>query len=72
MLTRIRKIGNSKGVILPAEITRELDLQVGDDLDVVVVADKLVLYPGRDGESFGEILEEILADDDDLLEALAQ
>ena len=72
MLTRIRKIGNSKGVILPAEITRELDLQVGDDLDVVVVADKLVLYPGRDGESFGEILEEILAEDDELLEALAR
>ena len=45
METLLRNIGNSKGVVLPAQLLRELGMQEGDRLDVVASDGKLVITP---------------------------
>lgn len=43
METLLRNIGNSKGVVLPAQLLKELGFQVGDKLDVTAADGKLVI-----------------------------
>ena len=43
--TQILRIGNSKGVILPASILRELSLSERDDLDISTEGGKIILSP---------------------------
>jgi antitoxin component of MazEF toxin-antitoxin module len=45
METLLRNIGNSKGVVLPAQLLKELGMQVGDKLDVTAADGKLVIAP---------------------------
>jgi putative addiction module antidote len=39
---RVRKIGNSVGVLLPKELAARLDLKAGDKLHVVEAADRVL------------------------------
>ncbi len=43
METLLRNIGNSKGVVLPAQLLKELGMQVGDKLAVTAADGKLVI-----------------------------
>ena len=45
MTTTLRNIGNSKGVVVPAHLLKELDIQVGDTMEPAVENGKLVLTP---------------------------
>lgn len=45
MKTQLRKIGNSVGQIIPVNVLRKLDLQVGDELELSVSNGQLVATP---------------------------
>jgi antitoxin ChpS len=47
MKTALRTIGNSKGAVIPASLLRELNLNVGDELNAQAVDGSLVLTPSR-------------------------
>lgn len=48
MNTRIRKIGNSEGVILPKETLARHKLKAGDSVELVEDGDSLRLVPVRE------------------------
>lgn len=41
----LRNIGNSKGFVVPSHLLKQLDIQVGDKLTIVVEEGKLVISP---------------------------
>jgi antitoxin MazE len=43
MRTAVRKMGNSSGVIIPKPILKQLGVEAGDDLDMSLDKDKIVL-----------------------------
>lgn len=45
MNVTVRKVGNSKGLILPQEVLKQLAISEGDELSVTVVNGKVVLEP---------------------------
>src|SRR5271154_4746923 len=45
MRTAVRKLGNSSGVIIPKSLLRELDVTVGDAVDLALEAGRIVLIP---------------------------
>ncbi len=47
MKTALRAIGNSKGAVIPASLLRELNLDVGDELNAKAVDGALILTPRR-------------------------
>jgi hypothetical protein len=50
--TQIMRIGNSRGVILPAGILRELSLSERDNLDIRTENGKIILSPEPKDEPF--------------------
>ncbi|WP_218309714.1 AbrB/MazE/SpoVT family DNA-binding domain-containing protein [Alteromonas antoniana] len=58
METVIRKYGNSKGVIIPAALLKELNLDVNEKIDVKVENGRIIIAPVRKPEY---PLEELLA-----------
>ena len=50
--TRIKRIGNSRGVILPAEILKELSLSDHDRLDIKMEDGKIILSAASDEDVF--------------------
>ena len=50
--TRILRIGNSRGVIIPAEVLRELSLSELDRLDVSTEDGRIILSASKDEEAF--------------------
>ena len=71
METVIRKYGNSKGVIIPAALLKELDLDVNEKIDVKSENGRIVIEPVRKPEySLNELLaqcepEAMALDDED-------
>ena len=71
METVIRKYGNSKGVIIPAALLKELDLDVNEKIDVKTENGRIIIEPVRQPEySLDELLaqcspETMTLDDDD-------
>lgn len=47
MKIALRNIGNSKGAVIPAPLLRELNLNVGDQLDAVAENGRLVMTPAH-------------------------
>ena len=47
MRARVRKMGNSFGVILPKPILTQLGVQAGDDLDLSFDDGRIVLVPAK-------------------------
>ncbi|MCU7927789.1 MAG: AbrB/MazE/SpoVT family DNA-binding domain-containing protein [Candidatus Thiodiazotropha sp. (ex Dulcina madagascariensis)] len=56
METRIRKIGNSTGAIIPAAILRKLHLKEGDQLSIEEQDGKIVLMTEKPKYSLKELL----------------
>lgn len=50
MKTTLRDIGNSKGIVIPAKLLKELNLNVGDELDVRTEDGSLICTPSKDGK----------------------
>ncbi len=72
MKTKLIRIGNSKGIRIPSNIIKELDL--GDQIEMEIKGDKLIITPSkktRDGwekaaQKLHENEEDYLLIDDDL------
>ena len=45
METSLRSIGNSKGAVFPAQLLKELNINLGDKLDAKAVKGSLVITP---------------------------
>ena len=73
MQTKLRKIGNSCGILLPAAMLRELGMREGDKVDLSKDADRLVVRSHRrDRISFAKALEECMDENADILAELAE
>ncbi len=59
MRTQLRQVGNSIGQIIPAPILQELDLKVGDELDLAVHNGQIIVQPMRKRPKY--TLDELLA-----------
>lgn len=70
--TKVRKIGNSKGIVIPTSILKHWGIDVGDDLFITVDMNRIVLTSDKPAESFEELLEEILEEDEPILRELAK
>ena len=62
MQSRVKKWGNSQGLRLPQELLRQVNLAVGDEVDISVEDQKLVITRSRRRRSLEELL--ILMPDD--------
>ena len=47
VLTRIQKWGNSQGVRVPSKLMKAARIEVGDEVDVTVDGERLILEPSR-------------------------
>ena len=45
METSLRNIGNSKGAVIPAQLLKELNIHVGDKLDVRAENGSIIITP---------------------------
>ena len=45
MRAPVRKMGNSSGIIIPKLILRQIGIETGDDLDLSLDEDRIVLSP---------------------------
>lgn len=45
METQLRKLGNSKGAVIPAKLLKELNIELGDRLEAKAVDGSLVITP---------------------------
>jgi putative addiction module antidote len=71
--TKIRRVGNSHGVLLPAEIVRRWGLRVGEAIEVAFDADRVILRPASGSRAaFVKALEEVADEDDAILRDLAK
>lgn len=71
--TKIRKVGNSHGVLLPAEVVRRWKLRAGEAIELAFDADRLILRPvGGGREAYVRALEQVLDEDDAILADLAK
>ena len=73
MKTKIRAIGNSRGLIIPSELLEGTGLQEGDEVEVFRDADRILINntdPSR-RRDFIKGMEEILAEDDEIFRELA-
>lgn len=45
MITQIRKVGNSAGVVIPSVILKEVKLAIGTEIDLAVIDGSLTIRP---------------------------
>jgi antitoxin MazE len=65
LITRVQKWGNSQGLRLSKELLSNVDIQVGDTVDIEVRDGALVVTPTRrvrGGTDLAELVREIPAD----------
>jgi len=55
--SRVKKWGNSQGLRLPLELLRQVNLAVGDEVEISVENQKLVISRARRRRSLEELLE---------------
>jgi len=73
MEAKIRKIGNSLGVILPKQVIDELHLKTGDKVSIDRKGSNLELRPiDPEFEEWAEAYRQINTDYKDVLKALAE
>lgn len=56
MQSQVKKWGNSQGLRLPQELLRQVNLAVGDEVDISVEDQKIVIVKSRRRRSLDEIL----------------
>ena len=70
---RIRKIGNSHGILLPLQAIRYWRAKSGTEVEIVFDADRLIIRPVTgDRGDFMKSLSDVLDDDDAILRDLAK
>jgi putative addiction module antidote len=61
--TRVTNVGKSAAVVLPQELMEQIGLQIGDEVDVEVTDDALVVRrvigEGKNKRSLDEIIDDI-------------
>lgn len=73
MEAKIRKIGNSLGVILPRQVIDELHLKIGDKVSIERKGSTLELRPADpEFEEWAEAYRQVNTDYKDVLKALAE
>lgn len=73
MRTKIRPIGNSRGIVIPSDMIERLGLEEGDEVDLSSDADRIIVRSGDvDRESFIESLERVMEEDADIISDLAE
>ncbi len=73
METKIRKVGNSLGVILPKQLIDELHLKTGDRLTIERKGSNLELHPiDPEFEEWAKAYRQANTDYKDVLKALAE
>ncbi len=73
MEAKVRKIGNSLGVILPKHVIEELHLKSGDKLSIEKKGSNLELRPiDPDFEEWADAYRQLNTDYKDVLKALAE
>lgn len=73
MEAKIRKVGNSLGVILPKQIIENLHLKTGDKLRIEQKGSNLELHPvDPEFEDWAEAYRQLNSDYKDVLKALAK
>lgn len=71
--TKVRRIGNSRGIVIPADMIEDLGLEAGDEVDLAKDADRLVMrVVDSDRPSFIEAMEGVLREDAKIIEELAK
>lgn len=69
---KLTTIGQSLGVVLPPELLKRLQVGKGDSLYVVETPEGIELTPCRDFAAQMEVAENIMRENRDVLEKLAQ
>lgn len=71
---KVRKVGNSLGVILPRELLMALGVEEGDTVDVVQTEDGRIELAAvdREADDLMDMAEEIMAENRAVLRALAK
>ena len=67
MITKVQKWGNSQGLRLSKNLLSDVDIQVGDAVDVAVCDGTLVITPVRrvrGAHNLGELVRRIRKDDE--------
>jgi putative addiction module antidote len=73
MEAKVRKVGNSLGIILPKQLADDLHLKVGDKMSIDQVGSRLELRPiDPEFELWAEAYRQLNIDYKDVLEALAK
>lgn len=73
MEAKIRKVGNSLGVILPKQMIEELNLKTGDKLRIERKGSNLQLQPvDSEFEDWAEAYRQLNTDYKDVLKALSE
>jgi antitoxin component of MazEF toxin-antitoxin module len=63
MITTIKRVGNSAGVIIPSALLKQMGLRVGTEIDLTVEGDTLKVKPVEPRRARSELtLEWLLAD----------
>jgi len=74
--TRVTNVGKSAAVVLPQELMEQIGLQIGDEVDVEVTDDALVvrrvLGEGKNDHSLDEIIDDIFERRADAYRRLAE
>lgn len=71
--TKIRQVGNSRGIVIPADLLEHLGLEEGTEVDLVADANRLVVRESTgDREEFIRALEVVLEENDEILADLAE
>jgi putative addiction module antidote len=71
--SQLRKIGNSRGILLPREIVSHLRLEEGDPVDIAVDGARIVVTRVvGEGEDLTTVLDEVLAGNEKVLAELAK
>ena len=47
MLTKVQKWGNSQGIRVPLKLLEEVQISVGDEVDVLIEEGKIVISPSQ-------------------------
>lgn len=78
MKTKIRKIGNSAGIIIPKEVRKETGLKLGDAVMVGMHGHSIIISPQKKKRKkditnkFVKMVDEFITEHEDVLEELAK
>lgn len=64
LTTRIRRWGNSHGIIIPLEVLREKNLKIGEEVDVFVLKKGNVLRESFGGHKFSKSVDKLMREVD--------